>query len=220
MVSHFLCILLVGFLVYIAQPGSSLFSWHPTLMSVAFGLLLFQGVLSFNRQSSLFAGNRERQTTAHALLNWAALGASLTGGYFVWRSKEEKGRPHLTSWHSWIGALCNIYLLLQCIGGVCTRLKLGGVRPADMKLYHATSGTFMFTCACAALASGMWSDWFSKQVTGTAWYACFVSAFMLGSIVCKQVCDHYLPKLTAQQGRAEAASGKPSGRPARAKKEK
>ena len=42
MVVHVGSVLLTGFFVYLAVPGSDMFSWHPTCMSVAFVLLLLQ----------------------------------------------------------------------------------------------------------------------------------------------------------------------------------
>jgi hypothetical protein len=45
MVVHVASVLLTGFFVYISVPGSDLFSWHPTGMSVAFILLLLQVII-------------------------------------------------------------------------------------------------------------------------------------------------------------------------------
>jgi cytochrome b-561 domain-containing protein 2 len=45
MVVHIASVLLTGFFVYLAVPGSDLFSWHPTCMSVAYILLLLQVTL-------------------------------------------------------------------------------------------------------------------------------------------------------------------------------
>jgi len=42
MVVHVASVALTAFFVYMSVPGSDLFSWHPTAMSVAFVLLLLQ----------------------------------------------------------------------------------------------------------------------------------------------------------------------------------
>ena len=54
MVVHILSVAFTGFIVYLSSPGSDLFSWHPTCMSVAFMLLLLQAIVLFSPESSLF----------------------------------------------------------------------------------------------------------------------------------------------------------------------
>ena len=54
MVVHIISVAFTGFIMYLANPGSDLFSWHPTCMSVAFMLLLLQAIILFSPESSLF----------------------------------------------------------------------------------------------------------------------------------------------------------------------
>ena len=42
MVVHILSLGLTAFVLYLSAPGTDLFSWHPSLMTVAFALLLSQ----------------------------------------------------------------------------------------------------------------------------------------------------------------------------------
>ena len=53
MVFHIVTLGLTGLMVYTAVPGSDLFSWHPTLMAVAFCLLMAQAIAIFSPESSL-----------------------------------------------------------------------------------------------------------------------------------------------------------------------
>ena len=54
MVVHIISVAFTGFMIYLSNPGSDLFSWHPTCMSVAFMLLLLQAIVLFSPESSLF----------------------------------------------------------------------------------------------------------------------------------------------------------------------
>lgn len=54
MVVHILSVAFTGFILYLASPGSDLFSWHPTCMTIAFMLLLLQAIVLFSPESSLF----------------------------------------------------------------------------------------------------------------------------------------------------------------------
>ena len=53
MVVHILTLGLTGGLLYLASPGSDLFSWHPSLMAVAFALFMAQAIVIFSPESSL-----------------------------------------------------------------------------------------------------------------------------------------------------------------------
>lgn len=54
MVVHILSVAFTGFIIYLSNPGSDLFSWHPTCMAVAFILLLLQAIVLFSPESNLF----------------------------------------------------------------------------------------------------------------------------------------------------------------------
>ena len=54
MVVHILSVVFTGFILYLSNPGSDLFSWHPTCMTIAFMLLLLQAIVLFSPESSLF----------------------------------------------------------------------------------------------------------------------------------------------------------------------
>ena len=55
------------FIFYTAVPGSDLFSWHPTLMTTAFCLLMSQAIAIFSPESSLLH-NSERSDKVQ--LHW------------------------------------------------------------------------------------------------------------------------------------------------------
>ena len=53
MVFHIVTLGLTAVMMYTAVPGSDLFSWHPTLMTVGFALLMAQAIVIFSPESSL-----------------------------------------------------------------------------------------------------------------------------------------------------------------------
>ena len=53
MVFHLITFGLTAVVLYTAVPGSDLFSWHPSLMTLAFCLLMAQAIVIFSPESSL-----------------------------------------------------------------------------------------------------------------------------------------------------------------------
>ena len=51
MVFHLITGAITAFIIYTAVPGSDLFSWHPTLMTTAFCLLMSQAIAIFSPES-------------------------------------------------------------------------------------------------------------------------------------------------------------------------
>ena len=62
MVFHIVTLGLTAVMVYTAVPGSDLFSWHPTLMTVGFALLMAQAIVIFSPESSLL------QVSKHSMI--------------------------------------------------------------------------------------------------------------------------------------------------------
>jgi hypothetical protein len=65
---------------------------------------MFQAILVFSKQSSLFGSlSHSQKTTIHWLLNTFGLTSILTAYAAIYYNKEEHGKPHLQSWHAIIG---------------------------------------------------------------------------------------------------------------------
>ena len=64
----------------------------------------------------------------------------------------------------------------------------------QMKQMHATSGLILYTLVSASLVLGMFSTWFTKNVTGTSWYMCIACPMILVLVAMQQITSHYLPK--------------------------
>ena len=60
MVFHIVTLGLTALMVYTAVPGSDLFSWHPTLMTISFCLLMSQAIAIFSPESSLLQSSERK----------------------------------------------------------------------------------------------------------------------------------------------------------------
>ncbi|XP_074646143.1 transmembrane reductase CYB561D2-like isoform X1 [Tubulanus polymorphus] len=200
MAAHFIAVLFAGFLIYTATPGSSLFSWHPTLMVIAFTILAFEGILTFSQDSSLLKkAARSLKVRVHWILMLIAACSAVAGFSVIFYNKILNDKLHFVTWHGILGLMTVSYICFQCMAGTgllyhslvqkFINLKLG-----DMKLYHATSGTLMFFLASVTLVTGMFSNWFVKNVTGTSWYMCVFSPLLLALIVTLQVSQQYVAR--------------------------
>ncbi|XP_069141907.1 transmembrane reductase CYB561D2-like [Argopecten irradians] len=201
MVAHIAATLLTAFIVYTAVPGSSLFSWHPTLMTIAFVLLMFEAIVVFSRESSLFQSRTHAtKSEIHAWVMGVAATCASCGFASIYINKDLNQRSHFTTWHGFIGVLTLSYVLLQMTGGVL--LKYSGIlqslnihiRRVDMKLYHATSGLVLFTAISVTLILAFWSDWFVSHTNVYTWYACFMALTCISMIVMQQITTAYLPQ--------------------------
>ncbi|XP_064632532.1 transmembrane reductase CYB561D2-like [Lineus longissimus] len=195
MVSHFICALFTGFVVYTAWPGSSLFSWHPTLMTIAFALLVAEALFMFSPESSLaLKSPRSDKIKYHWILHTLALVFGSLGFFAIFYNKVLNDKLHFQSWHGRIGLITIVYFSSQCLAGSTLLYPnfMKFIRLADKKLYHATSGTVLFALLNLSLVLGMCSSWFTTQVTGTAWYACILCPLLTTLMVTIQVSNAYI----------------------------
>ena len=64
----------------------------------------------------------------------------------------------------------------------------------QVKQMHATSGLILYILVSTSLVLGMFSTWFTKNVTGTSWYMCIACPIILVLVAMQQITSHYLPK--------------------------
>ncbi|CAD5115551.1 DgyrCDS4515 [Dimorphilus gyrociliatus] len=199
MVAHFVCILFTGFIIYKADIGSSLFSWHPSLMALACSLFIVQAIMVFNSQSSLLMKlSRKTRVLAHRVLSFLGVTCAWLAFLAIYTNKNNNNKAHFTTWHGLIGFIALLYMTAQSCGGnlliYTSLLSKTGIKWKDMKMYHATSGFVLYVLICGTMVLGMFSNWFVKTVTGTSWYACLACPAILSLVVMQQVTQNNLPK--------------------------
>ncbi|XP_053310300.1 probable transmembrane reductase CYB561D1 [Spea bombifrons] len=195
--AHVLVLGFTIFLVILARPGTSLFSWHPVFMAAAFSLCMTEGVLLLSPEMSPFCLlSRKSKTRLHWLAQLFALVWAGTGLAFIVCSKNRSEQPHLTSWHSIIGVFTLGATCCQAICGLvllCPHL-FQVFKVTRFKLYHATCGLLVYVLATSTVLLGLCSDWFQAQIKGPAWYICLALPLYPAVVVMNQILDIYLPK--------------------------
>ncbi|XP_002738253.2 transmembrane reductase CYB561D2-like [Saccoglossus kowalevskii] len=198
MVAHLVAIVFCGTIIYHAWPGSSLFSWHPTLMSVAFAFLVLEAIMFFSPESTLLPkAMRKTKVRYHWINNVTGLVCALAGVITIVSNKYMNNKPHFTTWHGLLGIITVGYCAMQCIAGsfmLYPKMISQYVKLSDLKLYHATSGVMMFTLACGTMVLGIFSNWFVSQASDTVFYMCLFCPGILALVVTNQVTQAYLPK--------------------------
>ncbi|KAH9510206.1 hypothetical protein Btru_043769 [Bulinus truncatus] len=200
MVTHFAAIVFPAIIIYSVIPGSSLFSWHPTLMSIAFSLLSLEGIVIFSKSSSLFPKlTRPTKATIHYFLMGSAVTCAIVGFYVIYINKENAGKSHLTSWHGLLGAITVGYACLQSTGGALAKYynytkRLLNVKLADLKLYHATSAVLLYLLITATMILSLQTNWAISSIPPAFWYASLACVCTSALVVMLQVTSTYLPK--------------------------
>ncbi|CAL1609702.1 unnamed protein product [Knipowitschia caucasica] len=179
----------------LSRPGTSLFSWHPVCMSVAYWLCMSAGLLFFAEGS--FCGCKPH--VRNDLLCWCqALGilGTIVGLCFMVASKERSEQPHLVSWHSVLGLCTLAVTALQASCGLCVlfpKLLQLSSHVAKLKLYHTTCVLVTSFLSTVTIVSAMFSDWFQASVKGVAWWAVLLLPLLPALVVTNQIIQQHLP---------------------------
>lgn len=181
----------------LSRPGTSLFSWHPVCMSVAYWLCMTEGLLLFSAEGSLCCcKSRKRKVRVHWFCQTMGLLFVVIGLSFMVASKKRSELPHLVSWHSVLGVCTLTVTVLQAACGMCMLFpKLLQPLPqrSKLKLYHTTCGLVVYFLATFTIVSAMFSDWFQATVKGVAWWALFLLPLLSALVVINQILNAHLP---------------------------
>ncbi|XP_037088249.1 cytochrome b561 domain-containing protein 2-like [Pollicipes pollicipes] len=150
---------IIGYIIYVAVPGSSLFSWHPICMSISFAGMMLGGAEVFSLGSQRY----RHRVTLHWQLQAAAAVLSLAGLAAIFFNKELRGAPHFTSTHGQLGLAAVAAATVQSAGGLlalyATRLPRL-VAPRLTKTLHAMSGVVLVALGLYTLRLGLATAWF------------------------------------------------------------
>lgn len=192
--------LVCGFLVYmayLARPGSSLFSWHPFLMSVAFTGLMAEAVSMFTKYSIASGRPHTTKITSHWVLLTAATIAHGLGYAAIYFTKESKNKPHLTSWHGILGLTTSIFLWTQVSVGVFSKypkIVENFIPLRVLRSAHSLSGSLCFALAMVTICVSLWSSWFQSAVGFYTVFAVLVLHVFLLFVVLKRHFVRYVWK--------------------------
>ncbi|KYO22938.1 transmembrane reductase CYB561D2 isoform X1 [Alligator mississippiensis] len=193
--AHLVSLALPVSVAVVARPGSSLFSWHPLLMSLAFSFLMTEALLVFSPETSLLRSfSRKVKVRFHWALQLLCLLCALLGLGIISYNKYLNGKSHFVTWHGLTGLLTVLYASMQCMGGLALLYPklMKNWTLAKLKLYHATSGLVCYLLGCASLMLGMCSLWFTTLVTGVFWYLAVLCPILTSLVIMNQVSNAYL----------------------------
>lgn len=194
MLAHVLCVGFAGFVAYTARPGapdSTLFSWHPTLMTAAFMFLAAEAVMMLSQQSLLgSSAQKSAKVTGHWLLMLLTAASAVLGFVAIYLTKEQYGKPHLSTPHSMVGAATLCYLLMQLCAGLnllFPQLISKFIDVRQMGRMHGLSGAMLLLLATLTLLGGVMTDWFQERVPGPAWHMCIACPLIIYGLIATQV---------------------------------
>jgi cytochrome b-561 domain-containing protein 2 len=188
---------------------------------------MWEGLLVFNRESSLFVNvARPTKVLIHQVLNMAAVVCAILGFTVIYYNKSINDKPHFTTWHGLLGLITVIYITAQSLGGDVVKYewlrRILGVRMSlgKLKIYHATSGLVAFTLVVTTMMLALYSTWFTSQVGWVLWLLCNGSVSFMAVIIMNQVVTEYLPKTQRQTVAAPLPTKKTSQKSGSSRKNK
>lgn len=196
-----LCALFSVFITVLSRPGSSLFSWHPFLMTLAFSFFMTEAILLFNPYSSPIKKLKHKtKGRLHWILQGLCVCCAAAGLAAIFYNKSLNDKPHFTSWHGLIGVLTVSGVGLQSLGGLPLLYpKLAkGWSLAKLKRYHAASGLLTYLLGSLSLFLGLCSAWFSSSVSGYVWYLAVLCPVLCALVVMNQVTNAYMARKPMQ----------------------
>merc|ERR1712168_56266 len=106
------CGLLLTILIWnSAKFNSSLYSYHPITMSLAY-LILIPFIVNLLQDKSEHL-NYQTSVLLHTIIGSVIVLLNIAGFYAIYQSREDAGKIHFKSWHSYFGTLTIISLLVS-----------------------------------------------------------------------------------------------------------
>ncbi|XP_066528046.1 cytochrome b561 domain-containing protein 2 [Hoplias malabaricus] len=199
--AHLVCAVFTGLMVALARPGSSLFSWHPFLMTLGFSFLMTEAILLLSPHvSPAWRLKHQAKTRLHWALQCLCAMCVLLGLGAIFYNKHLNDKPHFSTWHGLIGLMTVCLFLIQSVGALPLLYhKLAkGWSLAKLKRYHAASGLLTYLMGSVSLLLGMCSIWFTSSVSGYPWYLMAFCPTLAALVVMNQVTNAYMAKKRLQ----------------------
>ncbi|XP_041634242.1 cytochrome b561 domain-containing protein 2 [Cheilinus undulatus] len=196
-VTHLICFVFTVFITALSRPGSSLFSWHPFLMTLAFSLFMTEAILLFSPHGSPIKRlPHKTKGRVHWILQVLCVSCAVLGLAAISYNKHLNDKPHFTSWHGFLGLLTVCVVGLQSVAAVplIYHSLAKGWSLAKLKRYHAASGLVTYLLGSASLLLGLCSAWFTKSVDGYMWYLPALCPVLSALVMMNQVTSSYVAK--------------------------
>lgn len=195
--THLICIVFSVFMTALSRPGSSLFSWHPFLMTLAFSLFMTEAILLFSPHGSPIKQlPHKTKGRVHWILQSLCASCAVLGLAAISYNKYLNDKPHFTSWHGFLGLLTVCVTGLQSVGAVplIYHSLAKGWSLAKLKRYHAASGLITYLLGSGSILLGLCSAWFTASVSGYTWYLSALCPAISALVMMNQVTNAYMAK--------------------------
>ncbi|XP_034388852.1 cytochrome b561 domain-containing protein 2 isoform X2 [Cyclopterus lumpus] len=199
--SHCLCIVFTVFIAVLSRPGTSWFSWHPFLMTLAFSFFMTEAILLFSPYGSpLKKFSHKTKGCVHWFLQVSCVSCAVLGLAAIFYNKHLNGKPHFTSWHGLLGLFTVCVVGLQSVAAVplVYHSLAKGWSLAKLKRYHTATGLVTYLLGSASLLLGLSSAWFTGSVGEYTWYLSALSSALNALIIMNQVSSAYTAKKRLQ----------------------
>lgn len=199
--THITCVVFTVFIAVLAKPGSSLFSWHPFFMTLAFSFFMTEAILLFSPHGSpIKRFSHKTKGRVHWILQCLSVSCAVLGVAAICYNKHLHGKPHFTSWHGLLGLLTVCVVGLQSVAAVplIYHSLAKGWSLAKLKRYHAASGLITYLFGSASLLLGLSSGWFTASVREHTWYLSALCPALTALVMMSQVTSAYLAKKRLQ----------------------
>ncbi|KAM3877702.1 transmembrane reductase CYB561D2 [Diretmus argenteus] len=199
--THCVCVVWTVLVTVLSRPGTSLFSWHPFLMTLAFSLFMTEAILVFSPHASpVRRFPHKTKVRVHWILQCLCVCCAVLGLAAIAYNKHLNGKAHFTSWHGLVGLVTVCVVGVQSLAAVplIYHSLAKGWSLARLKRYHAASGLLTYLLGGASLFLGICSVWFSASVGDHVWYLSALCPALCGFAVMSQVTNAYMAKKRLQ----------------------
>ncbi|KAK8731302.1 hypothetical protein OTU49_007531 [Cherax quadricarinatus] len=185
------------FIIYVAcvaRLGSSLFSFHPFLMSLAFTGLMTEAIFMFSKFGLADGKLHSAKITAHWIVISLTAAAHGLGFAAIYYNKELASKPHYVSWHGCIGLAASTLLWLQLSVGVFAKypkLLKSIMHVKTVKANHGLFGMVTYTAGMVTISLGLCSIWFQSNTSQLIFYSALCLHILLMFIVCQKLIMKY-----------------------------
>ncbi|XP_070162683.1 transmembrane reductase CYB561D2 isoform X1 [Polyergus mexicanus] len=183
--THFLLVAPVIYILVVAFGHYSFFSWHPICMSVGVGVLITEAVFSISGEAYIASRlPRRNRVTIHWILHTIGLTIIGIGFIIIIVNKINNHRKHFATTHSQLGLVTIILSVLTAAFGILANNTIWmypQVRPVLIKVAHACGGIGMIILLLATLINGTYTKWWPGTVTGRD--LIFASLFFAGVLI-------------------------------------
>lgn len=154
------CLLAVVLCIAV-QYDESLFFWHPSLMSL-FLFLQVEAVLAMKGCLPFLARRQKDRVEAHFWLQMLAIAAAVVGFFAIYQNKENGGKMHFLTNHSWYGLGALGATTAACIFGYLLDEKkmlqrmFGTKRLRTLSMCHRYFGAVTVMLVGATVVTAFW----------------------------------------------------------------